>query len=360
MKKIQEYIVKGKEVYIGLEDSSKTWKVCTRSDGTVISEASMPAKYDVLLNYLHKGFPKCRIRVMYEAGFRGFELHDALVSDGIECIVTPPHTVTDEKCNKKKNDRIDCRRLAKNNENGDYRSCHVPSRQQREDRQVSRLYEQVKRDITRECNRIRRTIEFHGLDRHFPGGIWHPRQYRKAEEQIKAMKISESLKFTFERLFDQLWYLRQQRAAIMKRLRTFARQDTYRSAFKLFHAVPGIGFLTAIRLILEWGDVSRFKRKEEFASFLGLIPSDHSTGENNRKGHITKQGNRQVRAWLIECAWVAIRYDPVLLEKYNRVRSQCGSTKKAIVATARKLAMRLRAIMISGEAYQIGLVECFQ
>lgn len=357
MRKIQEFIVKGKNVYIGLEDSKKTWKVCARSDGTVISEASMPAEYGVFINYLHKGFPKCKIRVMYEAGFRGFELHDSLVSDGIECIVTPPHLVTEEKCNKQKNDRIDCRRLAKNNENNDYRSCHVPSRQQREDRQVSRLYEQVKRDITRECNRIRRTIEFHGLERHFPEGIWHPRQYREAEQQIKAMAISESLKFTFEHLFGQLWDLRQRRLTIMKRLRVLARDDIYKRNFQLLHAVPGIGFFTAIRLVLEWGDISRFERKEEFGAFLGLIPSDYSTGEFNRKGHITKQGNRQVRAWLIECAWVAIRYDPVLLEKYNKVRSRCGSSKKAIVATARKLAMRLRAILISGEPYQIGVIE---
>ena len=107
MRKIQDFIVKEKEVYIGLEDSKKTWKVCARSDGAMISEASMPAEYGVFLNYLHKGFPECKIRVMYEAGFRGFELHDALVSDGIECVVTPPHLVTEEKCNKQKNDRID-------------------------------------------------------------------------------------------------------------------------------------------------------------------------------------------------------------------------------------------------------------
>ena len=63
-------------------------------------------------------------------------------------------------------------------------------------------------------------------------------------------------------------------------------------------SAPGIGKLTAIRLVLEWGDVSRFGRKEEFASFLGLVPSDYSSGEAERRGHITKQGNRRVRSWL--------------------------------------------------------------
>ena len=82
MKKIQEYILKGKEVFIGLEDSSRTWKICARSGRTVVHETTMPAKYEELRNYLHHKFPRCRIRIMYEAGFRGFEPHDSVVADG--------------------------------------------------------------------------------------------------------------------------------------------------------------------------------------------------------------------------------------------------------------------------------------
>jgi transposase len=358
MKKIRDFILEGKEIYVGLEDSAKTWKVCVRSGRTVVHETSMEAKYENLHNYFRNKFPKCKIRVMYEAGFRGFELHDRLVADGWECVVTPPHTLTEEKCNKKKNDRNDCRRMAKNNENGDYNICHVPPRQQREDRQVSRLYGQMQKDISRECNRIRRTIEFHGLDRYFPCGEWNRTQYREAEERIKTLDISDSLKFTFATLFDTVRYLRKQRCLVLRHLRAIAKQDKYRKNVELLRGVPGIAFPTAIRLVLEWGDVSRFKRKEEFSAFLGLIPSDYSTGEQDHKGHITKQGNQQVRAWLIESSWVAIRFDPVLLEKYRKVLSHCGSSKKAIVAVARKLAMRLRSILLSGEPYQIGLEEC--
>jgi transposase len=122
-------------------------------------------------------------------------------------------------------------------------------------------------------------------------------------------------------------------------------------------SAPGIGKLTAVRLVLEWGDVSRFGRKEEFASFLGLVPSDYSSGEEERRGHITKQGNRRVRSWLVECSWVAIRQDPVLLEKFRRVLRNCGSKKKAIVAVARKLALRLRRLVLSKEPYVLGVVE---
>ena len=138
----------------------------------VVHETSMPARYEVLRNYFRNKFPECQIKVMYEAGFRGFELHDQLDADGWECVVTPPHTVTEEKCQRKKNDRTDCRRLAKNLENRDYHVCFVPDKELREDRQISRTYGQVQADIKRVRNRIRRMLEFHGLDNGLPAGRW--------------------------------------------------------------------------------------------------------------------------------------------------------------------------------------------
>ena len=364
MKKIRDYILKGQEVYVGLEDSKKTWKVCVRSGGVMVNRTSMEADYSVLSNYFRNNYPECKMTVMYEAGFRGFELHDKLVSDGWDCVVTPPHTVTEEKCNKRKNDTVDAVRLAKNLENGDYKRCHVPERVVREDRQVARLYGQLQKDITRTCCRIRRTIEYHGLEHAFPQGDWNRRQYREAEEKVNELKIGESLRFALQVLFKELHQLRKYQRDVLIKLRELAKSARYKKTVNLLLSTPGIGKLTSIRLALEWGDVSRFKRKEEFAAFLGLIPGEYSSGEQDHKGHITKQGNRQVRAWLIECSWVAIRMDPVLLDKFNRVAKDSMGTmkykKKAIVAVARKLAMRLRGILLSGEPYQVGLIESQQ
>ena len=354
---IMNFILKGQEIFIGLEDSKKTWKVCARSGHVVIHEASMPAEYDVFKNYLTNKFPECSITVMYEAGFRGFGLHDQLKADGYECIVTPPHTVSEEKCQRKKNDRIDCRRLAKNLENGDYHRCYPPEKKRREDRQISRLYEQIQRDITRVCNRFRRTLEFHGLDRQFPAGSWTRNHYRQAHERLTTMNIAPSIKFTFDTYFAELIHLWEIKKRVLKDLKALAKTEPYRRPVELLKSAPGIGILTAIRLALEWGDLSRFHRKEEFSSFLGLIPSDYSTGDQERKGHITKQGNRQVRSWLIECTWRAIKYDPALLDKFNRVVKSTGSKKKAIVAVARKLACRLRIVLNNEMPYTIGLIK---
>lgn len=357
MRKVQEFVVKGKDVFVGLEDAKRTWKLCVNSGRRIIHEASMPANYEGLLGYFRNKFPECKISVMYEAGFSGFGLHDDLERDGIECIVTPPHTVTEEKVQKVKNDRVDCRRLAKNLESGDYKSCAVPSKQLREDRQISRLYGQLNGTITMVKNRIRRALEFHGLDRNFPAGSWHDNDYKGLYGRLESMGLSESIKFCFRILLDELDQLRTHKAAVLAELRKLAKSECYKEQVRIIESVPGIGILTAIRLSLEWGDVRRFKRKESFASFLGLIPGEFSSGESERKGHITKQGNHFVRQWLVECAWTCIRKDPVMLAKYNAVTHNTGSGKKAIVAVARKLALRIRSLLIMKQPYVVGVLE---
>jgi transposase len=354
MRKLRDFVVQGQEVFVGLEDSKKTWKICVNSRRIVVHEASMPADYEVLKNYLKRQFPECKIHVMYEAGFSGFGLCDALTADGYTCVVTPPHTVTEAKCQKLKNDRIDCRRLAKNLESGDYRSCFVPDKGIREDRQISRVYGQLSNDLVRVKNRIRRLLEFHGLDRYFPSGAWSERNYRELLSRLAGHELSDSLMFCLKSDLKEIELLRALQKEVLVKLRELSKAR-YKASVAVLQTAPGIGPLTAIRLALEWGDVKRFNRKEDFASFLGLIPGEYSTGENERKGHITKQGNRFVRKWLVEAAWRSLKLDPVLLDKFQRVWHNTGSKKKAIVAVARKLAIRLRAMLIGQQNYLIGV-----
>jgi transposase len=103
--------------------------------------------------------------------------------------------------------------------------------------------------------------------------------------------------------------------------------------------------------------LSRFESGKPLAHYLGLTPGEHSSGETKATGHITGQGSSQVRAWLIQCAWRAIRLDPVLLAKFGAVWRSSGSKKKAIVAVAHKLALRLRAVELSGQPYEVGVIQ---
>ena len=353
MRKMQGFIEKGKRIFVGLEDSKKTWKICVHCDRMRIHEASMPAVYGNLRNYLRKNYPECRIQVMYEAGFGGFWLHDSLTADGIECIVTPPNKVTEEKSNKVKTDKRDARRLAKNLENEDYVRCSVPDRERREDRQISRTLYQITKDIVRIKNRIRKMFDFHGLNEGLPDKAWSLKQYYA----LADIDLSYSLKISLMTYLEFLKKCVELQKGLKKDLRALCKKERYHRLVELKQSQPGIGWLTAIRLTLEWGELRRFPSGKQFSSYTGLTPGEYSTGETIHRRRITAQSNPGVRSWLIQCAWRAISHDPVLREKFMRTKQSSGSKKKAIVSVARKMALRIRACELTGVPYCIGVIE---
>lgn len=351
MSKMRKTIIEDKRIFVGLEDSKRTWKVCVRCEGMIVHEVSMAAKYPNVQGYLKDRYPGCDIQVMYETGFSGFNLHDRLRADGIGCVVTPAHTVRQAKVSRVKTDRTDARLLAKNLEAGTYVMCRVPDRQQREDRQVSRTVSQIQRHLVSVKNQIRRFLEFHGLDEALPAGRWRDHNYH----DLNTASLPHSLKVSLEALLTILVTLERLRAEMKKELKSLSQQPRYHGSALAKQSCPGIGPLSAIRFTLEWGPMDRFGSGEQIASFVGLTAAEDSSGERIQRGHITGQGSGLVRAWLIQCAWRAIRLDPVLLHKYRAVWSSSGSKKKAIVAVARKLIVRMRTVELSGCPYVIGV-----
>ena len=353
-RKMQDWIVKGKEIFVGLEDSKKAWHICVRSGKMVIHETSMPAQYRVLIAYLKGRYPQCKVKLMYEAGFKGFNLYDRLLADGIECVVLPPHLMLESKVNKVKTDKRDARRLAKMHEDNDYRACYVPDKERREDRQICRTLNAVEKEIKSIRNRIRKLLQFHGIEMALPEGkVWGKLEFRS----VAKIELSESLKKSVEVLLTILENMWKYQLELRKELLQLSKKERYKKSFTIAKSLPGIGWLTAIRLVLELGeDFTRFSTSKSIANFLGLTGSEDSTGETEHKGRITKQGNGYVRAWLIESAWVSIRKDPVMLDFYQRIWKSTASKKKAIVAVARKLAIRLRCCIVQGVEYQTGVI----
>ncbi len=350
--RLQDYVVKGKEVFVGLEDSKRTWKLAVRSEKMVIHQVSMEAEYPVLIGYLRNKFPDCIIHLMYEAGFKGFNLYDQLTEDGIDCVVIPPHVVTEPKVNRIKTDKRDARRLALVLENHDFKDgCHVPDKERREDRQVSRTLIALQKDIIRTRNRVHRFLEFHGIEVPFPNR-WGREEFRA----LKKIELSEPLRISLDIFLTQLEELWTHQLSLRAALRKLCKKERYHKAFTIARSLPGIGWFTAIRFVLELGeDLSRFTSGKKIASFVGLTCSEDSTGETEHKGRITGMGPGFIRATLIENSWAAIRKDPVLLAKFTRVWHASGNRKKAIVAVARIVIVRFRACVISGTPYRIGV-----
>jgi transposase len=119
---------------------------------------------------------------------------------------------------------------------------------------------------------------------------------------------------------------------------------------RLLMTQPGVGPITAMAYVLTMGDVNRFQRGKQVASYLGLIPREYSSGGHQRFGSISKQGNRFLRMLLVEAAQNAVRCDPQMRNEYLH---RCHSKPKGVakVAAARKLAIRLYWMLRTNQGY---------
>ncbi|MDH4128840.1 MAG: transposase [Spirochaetota bacterium] len=121
-------------------------------------------------------------------------------------------------------------------------------------------------------------------------------------------------------------------------------------------SVPGISLIGAMEILLELQDFNRFNSAKELAAYVGLTPSQYSSSDKVRMGRITKVGKNLVRGGLVESSWILIRFDPAMQKKYNEIKLRSGA-KRAIVAIARKLIIRIRRMILDNRKYVVGLVH---
>lgn len=353
MRKIDQVIVRDQEVFVGIDVSARSYALAVRSGRELVYHGTVPAQY-AHLRGLWAHLPGCRIHAVYEAGFSGFGLHDAMSADGIDAWVTPPSKVP-RSGDKVKTDRLDAQKLAQHLEQGSLRRCRVPSPQLRADREWSRYLQQLTQQQTRLKVQIKLRLALHGLTPPLDRARRWSRAYR---EQVLAMTGADgSLAAIVRDMMERLEEIEHRRTRVKQALRQLARSEAYRRPVQVLASAPGVGWLTAIRLVLEWGDLCAFPNGAAFASYLGLTPSEYSSGDHTHRGAITRQGNGWVRTWLIEAAWKAVTIDPALGARFRRLAPGPTHKKRAIVAVARTLALRLRACWLSDQPYVLGVVR---
>ncbi len=128
---------------------------------------------------------------------------------------------------------------------------------------------------------------------------------------------------------------------------------------RLFMTMTGVGYFTAMLVLSEVGDISRFRGDKEFASWMGLVPSVHQSGERTRIGGVSGPGNKRLRWALVESAQTAVRYDPRLGGMYERLSRRRGAGC-AVVAVAHEMARIIYFMLVRGKPYRDanrGLVE---
>ena len=343
---IKEISYVGKDVYIGIDVHKKTYVVIARVEGEVVKKWTTAASPQALAQQLLKYFSGAIIHTAYEAGFSGFVLHRELEKNGIHNIVVNASGVEIAANDRVKTDKRDALKLASLLEVKRLKGIRIPSELEETRRMLPRTRQQLVEDRTAVKNKIR--MKFHQL------GFIDDNDNRHMSHTLVEELLGKASSTDFTLVINAYWSvwkkLDEEIDKIEEELKHQAKEDpnekTYRSA-------PGVGPQSARILSNELGNMSQFKNERGLFSYTGLTPSEDSTGEAIRRGHISRQGNSRVRGVLIEVAWRAIEADKALAEFFNSLFPKTGK-KKAIVAVARKLIGRIRAAFRKGEDYQLG------
>ena len=173
----------------------------------------------------------------------------------------------------------------------------VPSKSAEADRRLLRRRKQLVKKQTRIKNQIRAFLFLHGLSKPEHIRCYWVKAYMQWLNNLTFEHESDS--FLLNGMIQSYYHVRGELAELLKYLRTLSKNSIYMKNYKLLVAVKGVGLITALTFLLEIFDFTRFKNSDSFSSFLGLTPSQFSSGDHVRLGNISKEGNAYIRHVLI-------------------------------------------------------------
>jgi transposase len=286
------------------------------------------------LRKLARGAGGGTIRCCYEAGPTGFGLCRSLRAEGFDCSVIAPSLVPKQAGDRVKTDSRDAVKLARFLRSGDLTAIHVPDASTEAMRDLERGREDAKN-----AERVVR----HQLSKFL---LRQGRRYAGTSWTDKHMAWIRALPFEHEAhhrvLVDHVHAVEEASARVArldKDIAELVESWSLKPLVRALQGLRGVRLLTAVVIAAELGDMARFAKPAQLMGYLGLVPSEHSSGETTKRGGITRTGNTHVRRILIESAW-AYRFRPALgpsLRKRNQPLSQ------SVRAIAWKAQLRLHS-----------------
>lgn len=345
-------------IYVGFDVHLRSWKVTILTENVAVKTFSQDPKPELLYQYLKKNFPGGIYHSAYEAGFCGYWIHNKLISLGVNSIVVNPADIpTTNKERVQKEDKRDSKKIARSLRNGDLKPIYVPDLKTLEDRGLLRIRATMVKDLTRFKNRIKSFLYFHGID--FPESFSNPKSHwsKRFITWLESIELTEeSGEITLSSFIHQSKNLRATILDLTKQVQKLSQTERYQNDVKLLRSLPGIGVLTAMTILTELETIMRFSNIDTLCSYIGLVPSTNSSGEEEKTGDITPRGHSVLRTAIIESSWTAIRHDPVLLKSHLDYCKRMEANK-SIVRIAKKLLSRIKFVLKNKQPYVFSWVN---
>jgi transposase len=233
--------------------------------------------------------PNRRLHFVYEAGPCGFGIHRHLTSHGEDCVVVSPSMIPKRSGERVKTDRRDSQMLARLHRAGELRAIYVPDDTDEAMRDLVRAREDAVVVGTQAKYRLKAFLLRQG--RRYPGREGWTLPYRRWLSDLSSPSGAQQI--ALQEYRDAIGETEQRIDRLTEQLRQLAPAWRWAPVVNAFQALRGVSFITGVSLVAELGDLKRFRHPRELMAYLGLVPSEHSSGPRVRRGAITKAGNPQ-------------------------------------------------------------------
>jgi transposase len=342
-------------IYVGLDVHKDTifTAALNEATGEVVANERIPNDPAKLRKHLRSIERRntARLEVCYEAGCFGYALQRKIEEWGYPCKIVAPSLIPRKPGDRKKNDRRDSLKLAASLARGDLTFVRVPEKEEEPIRDLLRLRTVLMKEAVKSRHYVLKFVLRKGY--RYTGGKmnWTVRHWKWLRELRFESPVEQEV---FEEYLSLLDFKLMRIAELDRKIEELADSAQYREAVKLIRAFRGMDVHSAMVLLVEICDFERFDKARNFSSFLGLVPSERSSGENHRLGHITKTGNSHCRHVLVQAAWNYSR--PVNAENLkNRLKGLPAWVTTSVMTAQKRLTQKYWKLA-RAQGHRIGVV----
>lgn len=281
----------------------------------------------------------------YEAGPTGYGLYRQIKSLGHDCIVVAPSLIPHKPGDRVKTNRRDALSLARQLRAGDLTAVWVPDPHHEAVRDLSRARGAAVREQRAKRQQVSALLLRLGL--HYPGKTTWGKAHMAWLAGQKLAHLEQRI--ALEEMLHAVRQAGERIARLEQAIHAAVPDWSLAPSVTALMALRGIEFVAATTLLAEIGDLTRFRTPRELMAWLGMVPSEHSTGDRIRRGPITKTGNRRARSVLVECAW-SYRHPPrVGRDKLARLEAAPPAVRDIAWKAQSRLTARYRALRRAGK-----------
>lgn len=329
-------------IVIAIADEGRQKDV--RTYGTIVHTMNAIDKF--VRNQVSQGV---ELHCVYEAGPTGFGLYHYLRGNGVDCIVTAPSMIPKKSGERIKNDRRDAQNLARLHRAGELKEIYVPDPEDEAIRDLIRGRDDARQAGRKAKQRLLSYLLRHG-HRYSGKSNWTRAHYN----WLSDIKIGHpAQQITLQEYIEAVEETNGRVCRLTKEIARFVKEWRLEPVVSAIQALRGVSLLTAATVIAEIGPLARFAKPTQLMAYLGLVPSEHSSGSSTRRGGITKTGNGYARRALVEASWT-YRF-PARVSRHLRKRSH--ELPKSVRDIAWKAQLRLcdrfRRLRAKGKPSQV-------